>query len=800
MTTAHLALPRSAAVRRRARGRPARADDPGREDRPARVDLGVRGGRRRRRSGSDLLARCRPGRPRRDHPAGRFHEPAADRRRPGRQRHPAVPRRGDPARDPGDHPRGVPPRPAGLVGALLPAVDRGRGDLRHRPRRHRSRRRSGERMLATGARHALGPVLDIGRDPRWGRIEETYGEDPYLPAELGLAYIRALQGPTSRDGVIATGKHMVGHGLAEGGMNQAPVHVGPRELRDEQLFPFEVAVREGGLASMMPAYCDVDGVPCHASRELLDGILRDEWGFDGIVASDYTGIAMLQTAHRLTDDPSVAAALALAAGVDLELPRCRQLRRSRWPMPWPTAGSTIGPLDALVHRVLRMKFRLGLFERPYVDEPTDRALADLADPTSRAVGLELARRSMVLLENDGVLPLAADLGRVALIGPIAASVRDLLGDYSHLVHMRDPVGDARAGQCVRGLAGRARRSSPTDELAGRATILHALRARLAGRPGHPRRGDRHPRRHRRRDRRRRRGRRGGRGGDRRARRAVRPDRRLDDRRVPRSARPRVPRSAAGAARGGRRDRHAGRPRRRQRAAAGPRVGGPPLRRDPAGVGPRRQRARRRSSTCSSAPRTRAASCRSRCRATSARSRSSYRHHPTGGRSNPKGDYVDGPTRPLWPFGFGRSYTTFELSDLRVDRTEVATADGEVDRRRRGRQRRRPRPATRSSSSTSATRRRRSRGRSSSCAGSGACTSSRASDGPSSFTLRSEQFAFTGVDLRQVVEPGRVTLSVGTSSADRPLSTTIDLVGPARRPRRSTPVPDEIDPDVASFTA
>ena len=155
-------------------------------------------------------------------------------------------------------------------------------------------------MLATGARHALGPVLDIGRDPRWGRIEETYGEDPYLAAELGLAYIRALQGPDLADGVLATGKHMVGHGLAEGGMNQAPAHVGPRELRDEQLFPFEAAVRDAGLASMMPAYCDVDGVPCHASHELLTTILRDEWGFDGIVASDYIGVEMLRTAHRLT--------------------------------------------------------------------------------------------------------------------------------------------------------------------------------------------------------------------------------------------------------------------------------------------------------------------------------------------------------------------------------------------------------------------------------------------------------------------------------------------------------------------
>ena len=195
------------------------------------------------------------------------------------------------------------------------------------------------RMLLTGARHALAPVLDIARDPRWGRIEETYGEDPYLAAELGCAYIEAIQGPDLRDGVIATAKHMVGHGLAEGGLNQAPAHIGPRELRDEQLFPFEAAVRQSGIASVMPAYCDVDGVPCHASTELLAGILRGEWGFDGIVASDYIGVEMIATAHRLTADLGEAARLALVAGVDAELPRTVAFgaplrRRSR------TAGST----------------------------------------------------------------------------------------------------------------------------------------------------------------------------------------------------------------------------------------------------------------------------------------------------------------------------------------------------------------------------------------------------------------------------------------------------------------------------
>ena len=195
------------------------------------------------------------------------------------------------------------------------------------------------RMLAIGGRLALAPVLDITRDPRWGRVEETYGEDPYLATALGVAYVRGMQGDDVATGVVATGKHLVGHGLAEGGLNQAPAHAGPRELRDEQLVPFEAAVREAGLACVMPAYCDVDGLPCHASGELLTTILRDEWGFDGIVASDYTAVQMLVGEHRLTADLGTAAAMAVRAGSTASCRRppgsaSRSARRSR------TGGST----------------------------------------------------------------------------------------------------------------------------------------------------------------------------------------------------------------------------------------------------------------------------------------------------------------------------------------------------------------------------------------------------------------------------------------------------------------------------
>ncbi len=424
------------------------------------------------------------------------------------------------------------------------------------------------RMLLTGARHALAPVLDIARDPRWGRIEETYGEDPYLAAELGCAYIEALQGPDLADGVIATAKHMVGHGLAEGGMNQAPAHIGERELRDEQLFPFEAAVRRSGIASVMPAYCDVDGVPCHASAALLTGILRGEWGFDGIVASDYIGVEMISTAHKLTSDLGEAARLALVAGVDTELPRTVAFGP---PLEAALEAGRVhdADLDATVARVLRMKFRLGLFEQPYVPIPGEDVLEALAADEARAART-LAERSLVLVKNDGILPLATGRRRVAVIGPIADSARDLLGDYSHLVHM-ETLREMHEGTDALGIVGEGDVIAPADELTGRRTILDALRdvARGRRRPLRPR--DRHLRRDRRGDRRGGGGRERVRGRDPGPRRALRPDRRLDHRRVPRPLDPRLPRPPAGAARRRRRDRHAGRARGRQRAAARHRI-------------------------------------------------------------------------------------------------------------------------------------------------------------------------------------------------------------------------------------
>ena len=340
------------------------------------------------------------------------------------------------------------------------------------------------RMLAIGGRLALAPVLDITRDPRWGRVEETYGEDPYLATALGVAYVRGMQGDDIATGVAATGKHLVGHGLAEGGLNQAPAHAGPRELRDEQLVPFEAAVREAGLACMMPAYCDVDGLPCHASGELLTSILRDEWGFDGIVASDYTAVQMLVGEHRLTADLGTAAAMAVRAGLDSELPTTAGFGE---PLRAAIADGRVdrGIVDLAVERILRLKFRLGLFERPFVEAPSVAAL-DQLEAEERTLAAELVRRSIVLLENDGVLPLAADGGRIAVVGPIADSARDLMGDYAHMPHI-ETLAELRHRANPFGFPS-SDVIQPTDEAGAWPTILGRAPGAIRHRPDRVRRG------------------------------------------------------------------------------------------------------------------------------------------------------------------------------------------------------------------------------------------------------------------------------------------------------------------------
>lgn len=286
-------------------------------------------------------------------------------------------------------------------------------------------------MRSVGAHHALAPVLDVARDARWGRVEETCGEDPYLIARLGVAYVRGMRGKDLKDGIVTTGKHFVGYGMSEGGMNWAPPHLAWREMREVYLFPFEAAIREGGMDSIMNAYHELDGIPCGASKELLTGILRDEWGFEGTVVSDYFAVNTLADYHHIARSKAEAAQIALEAGIDIELPftDCygEALRDAVLAGKIP---ETL--LDVAVRRVLTQKFALGLFDTPYVD--TGAVAFDT--PEQRQLARHIAQKSMVLLKNDGaLLPLSKTLDSIAIIGPNADSIRNLFGDYAYPAHV-----------------------------------------------------------------------------------------------------------------------------------------------------------------------------------------------------------------------------------------------------------------------------------------------------------------------------------------------------------------------------
>ncbi len=280
-----------------------------------------------------------------------------------------------------------------------------------------------------GCQQVLSPVIDLGRDPRWGRIEETYGEDPYLVGQLGLAAIRGYQGrtlPLGAGKVLATLKHFAGHGSHEGGINTAPTLIPERLLRSELLVPFEMAVKQTNVFCVMPSYNEIDGLPSHVNEWLLEKVLREEWGFDGIVVSDYYAIEQLISRHHVAADKADAARQSLAAGVDMELPD---------PDAFPSLADQVGDgrvseaqIDRAVARVLKMKFLAGLFENPYVDP--DEAERVQNTPESQALALEAARKAIVLLENRGsTLPLdRTKIRTLAVIGPNAQGLH--LGGYS----------------------------------------------------------------------------------------------------------------------------------------------------------------------------------------------------------------------------------------------------------------------------------------------------------------------------------------------------------------------------------
>lgn len=278
----------------------------------------------------------------------------------------------------------------------------------------------GRQVHAVGARLALAPVLDIARDPRWGRLEETYGEDPELVSRMGVAYVRGLQS----QGVHACGKHWIGHGSALGGLNHGQVALGPRRLRDVEAAPFRAAIHEAGLATVMNAYNDLDGLPVVGSSEIMDDLLRGELGFEGCVVADYYSIDDLDGLHHICADREDAARMALEAGIDVELPSYEYYATLAAQVRAGVLDESV--VDRSCRRVLEEKAALGLLDGHHA--PVTPA-GEIEDPADLALARRAAARSIVLLANDGALPLAAG-ARIAVLGPSAADPRLLYGDYS----------------------------------------------------------------------------------------------------------------------------------------------------------------------------------------------------------------------------------------------------------------------------------------------------------------------------------------------------------------------------------
>src|SRR5215204_4273628 len=294
----------------------------------------------------------------------------------------------------------------------------------------------GRDMAAVGVHQGLSPVLDVVRDYRWGRVEETMGEDPYLVSVLGAAYVRGLQSA----GVIATLKHFAGYSAARAGRNHGPVPMGRRELMDVILPSFETAVALAGAGSVMNSYSDVDGVPAGADHWLLTDLLREEWGFAGSVVSDYWAVPFLATMHRIAADADEAGAQALAAGIDVELPDTvgfghgllERVRRGELPEAL---------VDRAARRLLTQKVQLGLLDADWTPEGSVAGAdaVDLDAPANRSLAREMAERSVVLLEAGSALPLLGDgrpaLRRVAVVGPCAADPRVFMGCYAFPNHV-----------------------------------------------------------------------------------------------------------------------------------------------------------------------------------------------------------------------------------------------------------------------------------------------------------------------------------------------------------------------------
>jgi beta-glucosidase-like glycosyl hydrolase len=317
----------------------------------------------------------------------------------------------------------------------------------------------GSSMAGVGIHQGLAPVLDVTRDRRWGRTEETIGEDPYLVGLVGTAYVRGLQSA----GIQATLKHFAGYSASRAGRNMAPVAIGPREFADVILVPFEMALRIGGAKSVMPSYTDVDGVPVSGDRTMLTGLLRDQLGFDGLVVSDYYAIAFLQTQHAVASTPAQAAALALDAGLDVELPSVAcygaalvtAVREGQVPQEL---------VDRAAARVLRQKCELGLLDPGWSPAGVPAAVIDLDPPAHRGLARRLAEESVVLLANrDASLPLRPDAS-IAVVGLLANDPLAFFGCYSMPRHLGGRYAEAIEGPDATTLLDALRAELPAAEI------------------------------------------------------------------------------------------------------------------------------------------------------------------------------------------------------------------------------------------------------------------------------------------------------------------------------------------------
>ncbi|MGV9195265.1 beta-glucosidase [Microbacterium sp. MC2] len=330
--------------------------------------------------------------------------------------------------------------------------------------------RIGADMRKMGVHQGLAPVLDVVRDARWGRVEETIGEDPLLVGTIATAYIQGIE----QAGVVATLKHFAGYSASKAGRNLAPVSIGPRELHDVILPPFEMAVRDSGVRSVMNSYTDLDGVPSAADEELLTGLLRDTWGFEGTVVADYFAIAFLLTQHAVAEDWTDAAHQALKAGIDVELPG----RKTFGPDLAAAVREGIVPealIDRALRRVLAQKIELGLLDGDAgyvpevlagrVDAGADdvRGSVDLDPAENRALARQIAERAIVLLHNDGTLPLR-EPRRIAVIGPNGDDPFAVLGCYSFPLHVGIHHPDFGAGIALPTLLESVRTEFPDAEV------------------------------------------------------------------------------------------------------------------------------------------------------------------------------------------------------------------------------------------------------------------------------------------------------------------------------------------------